>query len=229
MRFIADVSDRLDLQQSQSEVGTVTNDCATKSLAEVSFGSGHDREKLEQSLVGTSPSFPWMMRKLRLSFDQQDQRKKVAVVFLGETLDGAEFRKVQRETGRAKFMGIQILVVGVGTRVNSRQASFLATQANQVFFAMSYDSLGELEGPLLLQICTLKWTLEYFSIFKDVYLLSFCAIHYDNFSVAFSNYDRFLAWIAYVIEVWKQTIFITNISWTCTFFKTSQLLYLTHN
>lgn len=156
MRFIADVSDRLDLQQSQSEVGTVTNDCATKSLADVSFGSGHDREKLEQSLVGTSPSFSWMMRKLRLSFDQQEQRKKVAVVFLGETLDGAEFRKVLRETGRAKFMGIQILVVGVGTRVNSRQASFLATQANQVFFALSYDIIDELEGPLLLQICTLN-------------------------------------------------------------------------
>lgn len=116
--------------------------------------SGHDREKLEQSLVGTSPSFLWMMQKLRLSFDQQEQRKKVAVLFLGDTLDGGGFRKVQREADRAKFMGIQIL--GVGTRVNPRQASFLATQANQVFFAMSYDSLDELKGPLLLQICTLK-------------------------------------------------------------------------
>lgn len=156
MRFIADISDRLDLRQSQSEVGTVTNDCAAKSLADVSFGSGHDREKLEQSLVGTSPSFSWMVRKLRLSFNQQEKRKKLAVVFLGDTLDRAEFLKVLRETGRAKFMGIQILVVGVGARVNTRQASFLATQANQIFFAMSYDNLDDLEGPLLLQICTLK-------------------------------------------------------------------------
>lgn len=95
----------------------------------MTFGSGHDREKLEQSLVGTSPISPWMMQKLRLSFVQQEQRK-VTVVFLGETLDRAEFRKVLRETAwPGQIYGDPDTGCGVGTRVDSPQASFLETQA----------------------------------------------------------------------------------------------------
>lgn len=29
-------------------------------------------------------------------------------------------------------------------------------------------------------------------------------LHYDYILASFSNYDRFLAWSAYVIDVWKQ-------------------------
>lgn len=157
MRFIAEVSDRLNLRESHSDVETVTTECAAKSLKDITFGTGHDRDNIEQSMAGTTQGFSSTMRNLRLSFKRDNNRKKIGVMFVGETLDAKDFNQAIRESKRASFMGIQLFVVGVGGRVNNSQTNFLATRDNQVFFATSYDSLDYIEGPLLLRICSLTW------------------------------------------------------------------------
>ncbi|XP_062601604.1 cartilage matrix protein-like [Saccostrea cucullata] len=156
LRFLAELSDRLDLPQSHSEIETVTNGCATQSLGDITFGSGHDREKIEQSMADTTKGVSSMMRRLRQSFTRGDQKKKVGVVFMGATLSNGEYRKALRETSRASFLGIKLFVVGVGERVSTQQTRVLATNSDQAFFAESYDNLQFVEGPLLLKICTLK-------------------------------------------------------------------------
>lgn len=156
LRFIADLSDRLDLQQSHSKIDTVSNGCASQKLGDITFGSGHDREKIETTFMKNTQGISSMMRKMRLSFSRNNRRKKVGVLFMGETLGGNEYSQALRETSRAYYMGIQLFVVGVGDRVTRRQAYFIAKGSNHALFAASYDNLDFVEGPLLLQICKLK-------------------------------------------------------------------------
>ncbi|XP_071180188.1 cartilage matrix protein-like isoform X1 [Mytilus edulis] len=156
MVLINRIASRLRMDKQQISLSVLTSSCGLQSQDGGLIDHVHDQKSLQNSLdTMTSASFQSILRDMRQKI-QSDKGIKVGFIFLSRPLSKEEFHKSELESRRAKFKKIHIFVVGIGSRLDESQAVGLTVEKNHYMHTDSYDTLYELEGPILYRICKLN-------------------------------------------------------------------------
>ncbi|CAC5422003.1 COL22A [Mytilus coruscus] len=153
MVLINRIASRLRMDKQQISLSVLTSSCGLQTQNGGLIDHVHDQKSLQNSLDAmTSASFQSILRDMRQKI-QSDKGLKVGFIFLSRPLSKEEFHKSELESRRAKFKKIHIFVVGIGSRLDESQAVGLTVEKNHYMHTDSYDTLYELEGPILYRIC----------------------------------------------------------------------------
>lgn len=157
LQFIQHISNRLTMDSQKISISAVTNGCGNNPSVIIDSASSNDviNADLEAARAPTG-NVKSIMRKMRLKLTERQSRglSPVGVLFITDAIDSNELKEAIKERKRARFQRVDIFVVVVGNRVDQRAAKLLTTNKNHFFFTEYFETLSDLEGPILLEICS---------------------------------------------------------------------------
>ena len=154
LRFIGNVSDRINMKSGGVSIATISNGCSGGIFEE---DVSYDPESVKTELSKfESPKFPRMLRGMRLkAADGRRDAKHVGTIFMIDSLSSNDFRYAQMERRRAIFKQTEIFVIGVGNRVNESQARQLATDSGGYIHVYNFDALESAGTKFLFKMCVM--------------------------------------------------------------------------
>lgn len=149
------IASRLEMNQQRVSMSVLTGSCGQHSSGSA-IDHAQDPGKLRYGLeMMTSNSFQGLFRDMRMNI-QNDRTVKVGFIFLSRQLSKDEYHKAELESRRSKFKKIHIFVIGVGFNVDESQAFGLTMEKDHYMHTDKYETLYELEGPILYRICRVE-------------------------------------------------------------------------
>ena len=154
LRFIGNVSEHINMKTGDVSISSFSSGCNGGTFEE---GVSFDPETVKSGLSKfESPEFPKMMREMRLKArDGRQGTKHVGVIFMIDPLSSRDFRYAQMERRRAIYQKTEIVVFGVGTRIDESQGRRLATDHGGYIHVYGFDSLEEVGMQFLYRMCIL--------------------------------------------------------------------------
>lgn len=155
MMLVNRIASRLEMDQQRIGLSILTGSCGRQSSSTV-IDHAQNPTALRSGLeMMTSNSFQGLFRDMRMNI-QNDRSRKIGFIFLSRPLSKEEYHKAELESRRSKFKKIHVFVVGVGYNIDESQAIGLTMEKDHYMHTDKYETLYELEGPILYRICKLE-------------------------------------------------------------------------